>query len=101
MQTFENFLEDKFSELEIGILDDDLPDAFSAWLENLDGEEYMEFGQQYGEKCWIEAKEEILDAFGDSISKLGYDLNKVNEIKEIPGFEGTLEKLDNLTICKN
>lgn len=48
-KTFEYFLQDRFMELEPQVLDDDLPDAFEAWLEKLDIEELMKFADAFGE----------------------------------------------------
>ena len=45
---FENFLENYFIEVEGSmVLDDDLPDAFSEWLVNLDQDKMMELAEEY------------------------------------------------------
>lgn len=59
-RTFENFLQDIFMELQPGFLDDDLPDAFNAWLGNKDTDEIMEWAELYGREQYIAGKEEIL-----------------------------------------
>lgn len=88
MKTFEEFLEDKFVKIAEGMLDDDLPDAFDNWLGTLDGDEYMEYAQQYGEKCWIDGKEEILDAFKPNIEKIQEGLMKYTNPK--PEYDGMM-----------
>jgi len=49
--TFEKFLEDKWAEQnpEETYNDDHQDDRFDDWLAQLDGEEYIEFGNEYGE----------------------------------------------------
>ena len=47
MKTFEKYLEEDVWEPE-GVLDDDMPDAFEAWLEGLDTQEVMDYAEQYG-----------------------------------------------------
>ena len=45
---FEKFLENYFIEVEGSmVLDDDLPDAFSEWLVNLDQDKMMELAEEY------------------------------------------------------
>ena len=48
-KTFEEYLEDKFMEDEPMVLDDDLPDAFGVWLSNRDADDFMKYGEEYGE----------------------------------------------------
>lgn len=50
-ETFEDFLKEKHAEDYTGT-DDDMPDAFDAWLGNLDGDDYMTFAQEYGDKMY-------------------------------------------------
>ena len=61
MKNFEEFLKDKFAENYRG-LDDNMPDSFDNWLSNLDGEEYMRFGDEYGQfiKMYIESNIKII-----------------------------------------
>jgi len=40
---FENFLKEEFAKNYINI-DDDMPDAFEAWLQELDIDELIEYG---------------------------------------------------------
>lgn len=49
---FEDFLKEKHFELHPQLLDDDLPDAFDNWLGELDGEDYI----SYGNEALIKAK---------------------------------------------
>lgn len=48
-ETFREFLEIKHSEGYTGT-DDDMPDAFDNWLTTLSPDDYMEYGQQYGDQ---------------------------------------------------
>jgi hypothetical protein len=46
LTTFEEFLEEYFSENDGRMfLDDDLPDAYESWLENLESGELMELAE--------------------------------------------------------
>lgn len=47
-KTFEEFMQWEHAHDYSGT-DDDMPDAFDNWLCELDGEEYMEYAQEYGE----------------------------------------------------
>ena len=44
---FEDFLKEKHGDQYIGF-DDDMPDAFNDWLGELDREEWLEYGGEYG-----------------------------------------------------
>lgn len=46
--TFLEFLKEHHATTYIGT-DDDMPDAFDSWLAQLDGEEYIDLGEQYGD----------------------------------------------------
>lgn len=56
-QTFEEFLSDK---CECHTNND--PAGFERWLEQLDGNEYMEFAQIWGEREYLRGKEDMLEA---------------------------------------
>lgn len=60
MTSFENYLQNIHSVI-YGGTDDDMPDAFENWLSNLDGEDYMRYGQLYGEKTFLEGHRSLLD----------------------------------------
>jgi hypothetical protein len=47
-KSFEDFLKEKHAENYTGV-DDDMPDAFDHWLGQLDGQEYMDYAQEWGE----------------------------------------------------
>lgn len=47
---FENYLQEQFMEDEPQVLDDDIPDAFDAWLETKDVNDIMEYGEKYDKK---------------------------------------------------
>ena len=46
--TFEEFLKKKWPAE--GVLDDEIPDKFEAWLEQLDNSEIMEYAEEYGKE---------------------------------------------------
>lgn len=47
---FEDFLQDKFIRNNPMVLDDDVPDAFSEWLEDIDVNDLIKFADQYAKK---------------------------------------------------
>ena len=47
--TFEEYLREQHA-IDYSGLDDDMPDAFEKWLEDLDGYEYLEFGTLFGKR---------------------------------------------------
>lgn len=48
-QTFEEFLQDKHMEDYHGT-DDDAPDAYEAWVSNLDIQEVIDYAEKFGEE---------------------------------------------------
>lgn len=63
-QTFEEFLKERFIELrEIGgipIIKDNVESMFDNWLVELEGEDYISWGDLYGRSQYIAGKEAIL-----------------------------------------
>ncbi len=53
-QSFEGFLSDKCD-----THTNNDPEGFERWLEQLDGEEYMSYAQDYGAMCYQEGKDEM------------------------------------------
>lgn len=49
MKNFEEYLKEIHAELFPQLLDDDMPDHFDDWLGSLDGEEYINYADLYGE----------------------------------------------------
>lgn len=49
---FEYYLQEKFTEEEPQVLDDDIPDRFNDWLEQLDIQEVIDYAQEYAEKIY-------------------------------------------------
>ena len=47
--TFELFLQEKHFEENPQILDDDLTDACNDWLENLQADDFIKYGEEYGD----------------------------------------------------
>lgn len=50
VKTFEDFLIDKFAEEYTG-LDDEMPDAFDNWLQELNCDDWLQYGEEYGQRC--------------------------------------------------
>ena len=69
METFEKWLEEYKWEPE-GVLDDDMPDAFEAWICELEVAEVMDFAEEWGEKRFLDGKEFVLKAFEPHIRAL-------------------------------
>lgn len=63
-KTFEEFLEDRHAARNPQVLDDDMPDSFDDWLGQLDGEEYMDYAQKWGNIVYLDGKG---DAFKESL----------------------------------
>lgn len=47
-QTFEEFLAEKHVEMQPEILDDDIPDAFDAWMSDMEQDELVRLADLYG-----------------------------------------------------
>jgi DUF438 domain-containing protein len=45
-KTFNDFLREKFFRLHPGVLDDDIPEKFDAWVSSLDASEIMEISEE-------------------------------------------------------
>lgn len=69
-KTFEEYLQDKFSEEYPELLDDDGEDRFVAWLERLDTAEVIVYAEQ--------AVKELNESY-DRISELAKKLEELNE----------------------
>jgi hypothetical protein len=55
MKTFEKYIESRWEPE--GVLDDDMPDAFDSMLGELDGQEYIDFADEYMENTLKQLKE--------------------------------------------
>lgn len=62
MTSFENYLEKVCFKIYPSVLDDEMPDFLNDWLSHLDGEDYMRYGQLYGEECFFEGKKALAEA---------------------------------------
>ena len=51
-QTFDEFLQEKFFDNYHGVKDD-FEEAFDSWLSDLDGEDYINLGNEYGRKLGL------------------------------------------------
>jgi hypothetical protein len=61
MKTFENYLEEICFKINPAILDDDMSDFFDNWLGELEGEDYMKYGELFGQEMYLKGKEDILE----------------------------------------
>ena len=54
-ETFEQFLQGKCCEENPHILDDMLPDFFGDWFETMGADDWIDYGQEYGNKIrnWV------------------------------------------------
>ena len=52
--TFEEYLQDQFSDTSPEVLDDDMPDAFDAWLGDMDVNEVMKYAEAFGRKIYLD-----------------------------------------------
>ena len=57
MQTFENYLMDRFIAMNPQVLDDDINDGFDHWLSTCDVNEIIGWGETYGAQCFLSGKE--------------------------------------------
>jgi hypothetical protein len=73
MITFEKWLEEKFDENdEIGgmpITKDNCEDMFDSWLQNLDVQELIDFGESYGKYVAKETTLNIIDELSKQTNK--------------------------------
>lgn len=78
LKTFEDFLQDKFMDTREfcgrAITKDNCEDLFCAWLEDLDPQEFIDFGEQAIQLARIEGKEEILKNFEPHIKALDTEI---------------------------
>lgn len=66
--SFEDFLKEYHCKNSPEVLDDDLPDAYEAWVSELEPVEIMELAEKYGRAIKIEVL--------DDLNKLGTILTK-------------------------
>lgn len=66
MESFEDFLKEVHAEEYLGT-DDNMPDAFDNWLGELDGEDYIKWGDLYGQKMHIAGSRETIANIRKSI----------------------------------
>lgn len=59
--TFEDYLKELCFKLNPTVLGDSMPDFFDNWLGELDGEDYLKWGELYGKEMYLEGKEDVLE----------------------------------------
>lgn len=84
METFENFLSEKCD-----CHTNNDPAGFENWLEQLDVQELMDWGQEFGEKCFEEGKHFEEKQQGDEMSKIaGVDFSEpLDNLANITGIK--------------
>lgn len=55
---FEKYLQEEFAENYTG-LDDDMPDRFDHWIENMDIQELIDLAEEYGKEQYFAGKESV------------------------------------------
>lgn len=72
-KTFEEFLDAKYDEINSNSnnMNPEFEAARDRWYSNLDVQELIDYGQEYGEWMNIEGKEEVLNKFQPIIDDLG------------------------------
>ena len=63
--TFERYLQDIHA-LNYHGLDDDMPDAFDNWISELDGEDFINYADKYGE---LKFKDGQIKALSEQLEK--------------------------------
>lgn len=85
--TFEEYLMEKHAEDYHG-LDDDMPDAFEAWVSNLDSQEVGEYAEEWGEQLI----EKLIEETFSQMPTAGESDNTIYlDVKEIAGFKQQLK----------
>jgi hypothetical protein len=80
MDTFEQFLEEKCSEMESDIINKDNYEAVSErWFENLDVQELIDFGEEYGKYVEYQTVSNIQDRLTTDTLKLHDELKNFNK----------------------
>ena len=83
IKEFEDYLEEQFLRQEPQFLDDDISDAFGAWLECVDRQEYIDYANKFL-KEELKKKDEELKK---NIGQLRQYLNERTEKKPIASTE--------------
>ena len=61
-RTFEDFLQDIHTQVasQLGVLDDDMPDHFDAWISEKNVDEIIEWGNLYGREQFLAGQQMVL-----------------------------------------
>jgi hypothetical protein len=62
MKDFEDYLQTKHAEQYHG-LDDDMPDDYNEWIENLDTDTWIKYGDDFGTRLALEHGKEIQNIY--------------------------------------
>ena len=68
MYTFEQFLQDKHSRQYVG-LDDEMPDDFDQWLQDLSVDEWIAYGDLFTTKMLIDQVQNITKEMKNDFAK--------------------------------
>lgn len=63
--SFEDFLKEKHAEGYSGT-DDNMPGSFNNWLLSMDGEEYLQYAQEWGNQIAAKTRVKIADWLSDA-----------------------------------
>lgn len=66
-KNFEDFLQSKHADQCEGVLDDDMSDDYENWITNLDVQDMQDYGEEWGERRYLDGKEFVLDGMRPSI----------------------------------
>ena len=64
--TFTEYLEQKHSQLNPMVLDDDLPDSFDSWMSELEQDDLLTYGTDYGNEMFDAGKNKFADKKNDN-----------------------------------
>jgi len=97
MKTFEDYLQDQFFEEEPQTLDDQFPDAFIGWLENLDIEEIIDYANKFFKEELKRRTEEVVSYIGRELPKLRDHTCRFNDGEcECDCYKGCLQEIKNI-----
>ena len=72
---FEDFLSDKCD-----THTNNDPAGFERWLEQLDGDEYMNYAQEYGKYCFVEGSKEEFFKWSSSKPHIPLEIDEIVEL---------------------
>jgi hypothetical protein len=83
MESFEDFLKEVHAEVFPQLLDDDLSDHFDDWLGSLDGEEYIRWGDLYGQKMHLAGSQETIAELDQTVDEITLPEDNFDKEKDV------------------